>query len=160
MTKRELRKASGLCGECGTRKMVVGRASCVRCLKQSATRQLKKQRKWQVKGLCRWCGDVSLPGRRVCDPCLQKRRLRQKNRRISVRLVILAAKDKGCVDCGTKLPPEVMQLDHVRGTKKLEFRDNSKWRMKAVLTELKKCKVRCPNCHAMRHYNERKKYKR
>lgn len=51
-----------------------------------------------------------------------------------------------CVDCGED-DIAVLDFDHVRGTK----RDNiSKLRytsLKAVQEEIKKCEVRCANCH-------------
>lgn len=54
-----------------------------------------------------------------------------------------------------------MELDHVRGEKRFHFchaasfklRDGED-RLQAVLSEIAKCDLRCPNCHKMRHFTE------
>ena len=56
-----------------------------------------------------------------------------------------------CVDCGVELPPEVMELDHVFGPKAAKFANLAHSR-KRLEAEVAKCELRCPNCHAMRHY--------
>ena len=59
-----------------------------------------------------------------------------------------------CADCGRTFPPEVMQWDHLPGTRKLgnlstHFRGRSR---AAILEELAKCELVCANCHAMRTF--------
>lgn len=78
------------------------------------------------------------------------------------RALLIAAKSRPCVDCGIKLPPECMDLDHVRGEKAFSL---ARWnrervppgttRMKMLAAEIAKCDVRCPNCHRMRHFYKR-----
>ena len=56
-----------------------------------------------------------------------------------------------CVDCG-EANPIVLTFDHVRGEK---FKDLSKmwttgYALKRICEEIKKCDVRCFNCHAIR----------
>ena len=65
-----------------------------------------------------------------------------------------------CVDCSCG-DPIVLQFDHVRGTKR-----DSISRMvghyvswKTILKEIKKCEVRCANCHLRRHAKENGQYK-
>src|SRR6266508_4576028 len=54
----------------------------------------------------------------------------------------------GCIDCGFNKSPVALHFDHVRGDK---FQDiasllrNSSWR--TLEKEIKKCEVRCANCH-------------
>jgi hypothetical protein len=70
-----------------------------------------------------------------------------------------AARDNPCVDCGVALPPEVMELDHVRGEKLFSI-GGPKLRCRplpGVLSEIAKCDVRCPNCHKLRHHYERQR---
>jgi len=71
------------------------------------------------------------------------------------------ARDKPCADCGVRLPPQIMELDHVRGQKLfsvggslLRHRNEAE-----VREEIAKCEVRCPNCHKLRHYHERQERK-
>ncbi|WP_395000850.1 hypothetical protein [Acinetobacter sp.] len=56
---------------------------------------------------------------------------------------------KGCIDCGNK-EPIVLEFDHVRGTKIKEvsiLRRNCNW--KKIKEEIKKCDLRCANCHRL-----------
>lgn len=62
-------------------------------------------------------------------------------------------RDNPCVDCGICLPPEVMQLDHVFAPKTKKFANLASSRV-ALEAEVAKCELRCPNCHAMRHYHD------
>jgi len=61
-----------------------------------------------------------------------------------------------CVDCGE---PDivVLEFDHIRGHKtgcvKQMARDCS---MDTLVREVRKCEVRCSNCHKRRHYLEKK----
>ena len=57
-----------------------------------------------------------------------------------------------CVDCGEE-DLIVLEFDHVRGRKsacvKQLARDCS---METLVKEVRKCEVRCSNCHKRRHY--------
>lgn len=68
----------------------------------------------------------------------------------------LEARQTPCVDCGSRLPAEIMELDHVRGVKAFGFGGKIRSRTtEEVTAEIAKCEVRCPNCHRLRHYRER-----
>ncbi len=58
---------------------------------------------------------------------------------------------KACVDCGED-DPVVLHCDHVRGKKSMNIatlvRDGRSW--DSIAKELKKCEVRCANCHMRR----------
>lgn len=91
---------------------------------------------------------------------LARRKQRQtqyaKLRRAEFKTYLRGAKDKPCVDCGIKLPPECMDLDHVRGDKVFSFSKVFKTispSKEAIDAEVAKCDVRCPNCHRLRHYH-------
>ncbi len=52
-----------------------------------------------------------------------------------------------CVDCG-ETDPVVLEFDHVRGKKKYTISKMAgRYSNDSVLNELKKCDVRCANCH-------------
>jgi hypothetical protein len=71
------------------------------------------------------------------------------------RQMVLDAKADGCIDCGRKdLPPPLLELDHVRGERKFTMASCSGKSLKAIAAEIEKCEVRCPTCHALRHYHE------
>lgn len=90
-----------------------------------------------------------------CRPCNRELNRLSRERVPQVR-ALLEAKRRPCVDCGIELPPEVMECDHVRGTKSFALTQGTVRRrtLDAVLAEIAKCDVRCPNCHRMRHYRE------
>jgi len=53
-----------------------------------------------------------------------------------------------CVDCGEP-DPIVLDFDHVRGEKFLGIAELivRGFAMKVIIAEMKKCEVRCANCH-------------
>jgi hypothetical protein len=68
-----------------------------------------------------------------------------------VQKIVRAKKDDPCTDCGVTYPYYVMQFDHVKGIKKFNLGDTSRWTSeRVVLEELAKCEVVCANCHAER----------
>lgn len=91
-----------------------------------------------------------------------KRRENQKRLSTKRRIFVREYKrDKPCVDCGVILPPECMDLDHVRGEKKFSISHYAHaLKIERVEEELAKCDIRCPNCHRLRHYKEKRKCER
>jgi hypothetical protein len=59
---------------------------------------------------------------------------------------------KGCIDCGYNEHPAALQFDHVRGTKRANVSALAAKSWKAVIEEVRKCEVRCANCHAIKTY--------
>ena len=55
-------------------------------------------------------------------------------------------KDKHCIDCGAK---ENLELDHVDPNEKVDHRIWS-WSKQRIAEEVKKCVVRCEECHQIR----------
>jgi hypothetical protein len=75
--------------------------------------------------------------------------------------MVFAAKNKPCTDCRNSFPPEIMDLDHVRGEKlfslcsmKSHSRKTKYRTYKQIEEEIAKCDPRCPTCHRLRHYYE------
>lgn len=60
----------------------------------------------------------------------------------------------GCADCGEK-NPIVLDFDHVNGIKEfnLSWGLQKKFPMHRILAEIKKCEVRCANCHRIATHN-------
>ena len=52
----------------------------------------------------------------------------------------------GCVDCGYRDNPDALQFDHIRDKHRLIGSFSS---VRSCLPELRKCEVRCANCHAL-----------
>lgn len=74
-----------------------------------------------------------------------------------LRQIVVAAKEKPCVDCGRTYPTYVMDLDHVRGKKRLAVsRLVSRMVSEAALREeIAKCDVVCSNCHRERTFGDK-----
>lgn len=62
-----------------------------------------------------------------------------------------------CVDCGN-CDPRVLQFDHVRGEKKMPVSNMARfyYSQDTIMNEIKKCDIRCANCHAIRTAMERR----
>jgi hypothetical protein len=59
-----------------------------------------------------------------------------------------------CVDCGNT-DFRVLEFDHVRGIKQYEISElKTRLNWNNLLQEIKKCDVRCANCHRIKHYEE------
>lgn len=77
-----------------------------------------------------------------------------RNKKVRQELMAFVNRYKmlvGCVDCGYKQHPVALQLDHVRGEKiqaisTMISRCCSK---QLIKEEIRKCEVRCANCHAI-----------
>lgn len=82
-----------------------------------------------------------------------------KSRRSRIKSLLVLARDVPCGVCGVCLPSEVMDFDHIFEDKAFNIAHwgRATYRsLEDVLSEVRKCRVVCPNCHRMRHYNERK----
>ncbi|QQR82198.1 hypothetical protein IPJ70_02855 [Candidatus Campbellbacteria bacterium] len=81
----------------------------------------------------------------------------QKRHRIGVRRKLFEfLSTKSCVDCGEQ-DPIVLDFDHKNRAEK--FKSVSKmlsghYSWESVLKEIKKCTVRCANCHRRKTYKE------
>jgi len=76
---------------------------------------------------------------------------------VSKPAMVLASKSKPCADCGISFPPKVMQFDHVpgRGEKLFGIGGIHGRSLTEIATEIRKCDVVCPTCHALRTYYRR-----
>lgn len=81
----------------------------------------------------------------------------QKRHRIRIRTQLFNYLiDKKCVDCGES-DPIVLEFDHINPLNK--FKQISRllsghYSWDSVLKEIKKCDIRCANCHRRKTYKE------
>jgi hypothetical protein len=73
---------------------------------------------------------------------------RRGRERISA--AIEAVKRSPCADCGRRLPPHAMDLDHVRGDKRGDAGAMRRMAYDDALAEIAKCEVVCATCHRAR----------
>lgn len=57
----------------------------------------------------------------------------------------------GCIDCGYAQHAVALQFDHIGDDKKMNVSDmiRSDYSWITILEEIRKCEVRCANCHAV-----------
>lgn len=57
----------------------------------------------------------------------------------------------GCVDCGYKVNPRALHFDHIKGDKlgDISTMIGKGPSYKKIKDEIRKCEVRCANCHAI-----------
>jgi len=87
-----------------------------------------------------------------------KRKARQKALR--PKLIAFTNRYKtfcGCIDCGYKDNPVALQFDHVRGLKKDNVSSlvSQCFSMQVIKEEIRKCEVRCANCHSIVTHSRR-----
>ncbi len=87
--------------------------------------------------------------------------IRQRNRRQRNREYIFDyLKSQCCIDCGEN-NPVVLQFDHIRGkkTQHVSRLASAGSPIKKIQSEIKKCVVRCSNCHAIQTAKMQKWFK-
>ena len=91
---------------------------------------------------------------RLLEPEYRRRLNKYQNdRAIAIRRWLDAYKlERGCVDCGYKRHHAALHFDHVMGMKSLNV-SNAK-SLAAAQEEMKKCEVRCANCHFERTFKK------
>lgn len=77
-----------------------------------------------------------------------------QQRKKDIRNLVINAKNKPCVDCKQSYPYYVMDLDHIKGTKKflLSIAASNHRSLKSVIEEIAKCEAVCANCHRIRTF--------
>ena len=111
-----------------------------------------------LRGLCRDCGESERDGRSIirCTVCLEKNNAYNKKRdpTTSNKTLVKDFKSKPCTDCHKTYPQEIMECDHVRGTKLFTIGTGMHFSRSRLKAELEKCDVRCPTCHKLRHLRD------
>ena len=84
-----------------------------------------------------------------------KRKAKERNARVKAytyKLLRRYKKLKGCVDCGYNHNPIALQFDHVYGNKHLSISAmvGRGYSIPRIKEEVRKCEIRCANCHVIR----------
>jgi hypothetical protein len=74
-----------------------------------------------------------------------------------LQVLLRAAKDKPCADCGVRYPYYVMDLDHREGVEKIGPLAHflKKHSIRLLVAEIAKCDVVCSNCHRERTHQRK-----
>lgn len=89
-----------------------------------------------------------------------KKKAKERDNRIRPKLYEFVNRYKlmcGCVDCGYKLHPSALHLDHVRGKKHYAISEmiSRLYSLRRIKEEIRKCEVRCANCHSIVTFERR-----
>jgi hypothetical protein len=123
---------------------------CTYCKKQKPLFEfaLNKKRKSGLASFCRVCKRAY--ERKYYSTSKRRQNSIKKNKAISRQktreFVYEYLKTHPCVDCGEN-DPIVLEFDHVRGKKRGDIAALKQISQRAVEQEIKKCEVRCANCH-------------
>ena len=116
--------------------------TCSKCRVAKAIGEFSRQTK-RLDGLQQYCT--------LCSRAAKRKHMQKRGRELD------KLKDRPCLDCYERFPPECMDFDHVRGEKLfgiVEARGSAiAWQ--TVLNEIAKCDLVCANCHRMRTYIRR-----
>jgi predicted Zn-dependent protease len=76
---------------------------------------------------------------------------RARKRGAKWRLSQLIKLEQGCIDCGYNEHAVALQFDHVSDDKKMNVSDmiRSDYAWSSIMEEIRKCEVRCANCHSV-----------
>ena len=82
-----------------------------------------------------------------CDSCIKKTKASEVKKRL------VEYKGGRCKDCDQEYYPVVFDFDHIDPDEK-SFKISGKaiYRWRELIKEVKKCDLRCANCHRLRHY--------
>lgn len=101
-----------------------------------------------AEGLCRACYNKAWRAKRNG---YHRDYLRQR------KLELLALRGGQCVDCGYNRHPAALDFDHVIGSKEFSIALGLGKPWDVLVTEAKKCVIRCANCRRerMQHYQDK-----
>ncbi len=130
--------------------------TCSRCgeVKQESEFAFKSRAKNLLHVWCKVCQKVYKDKHYIDNKADYIRRVGIRNRRVKDELnirLIEYLKTHPCVDCGES-NHVVLQFDHVRGQKKnaISYMVSNGFSWSVIFEEIKKCAVRCANCHMIK----------
>jgi len=138
---------------------------CAKCHKFKSLSEFsfKNKQRGLLVSYCKDCNRVyqrNHYGRNKSDYRIKRKEWRAKFRREIRDKIIAYFKSHPCVDCGEK-DYSVLEFDHVGGNKKSNIAslicNDASW--DTIKEEIKKCKVRCANCHKRRTARQLSWYK-
>ncbi len=142
--------------------MTTDTRKCTRCLEEKKITEFnfKDKRKGKRQVYCRVCMRELIQMHYQAHQAyyIRKARLRTKRIRKEQREWIMNYLElHPCVNCG-EADPVCLDFDHVRGKKRMEVSRmiSLGYSWDTIEAEIKKCEVRCANCHRKRHAKNRK----
>lgn len=132
--------------------------TCSRCGETKPVSEFNRKTPGRLQTYCRSCNSAYLKrhyAENLAYYVAKAARFKKQQKTASRTKLLQYFATHPCVDCG-ETDPIVLQFDHVRGSKVAEvarlLNDGRAWRW--IETEIKKCDVRCANCHIRRTAKE------
>jgi hypothetical protein len=132
---------------------------CQKCKERKPVESFNKNRakKDGLQNYCRFCQRESDKNYYSNNPSRRKQ-IRIRARKEMDRLYGIVKEyllSHPCVDCGNS-DIRVLEFDHVRGIKTncISIMLVNTVREEVLKKEIKKCEIRCANCHKIRHYKK------
>jgi hypothetical protein len=132
--------------------------TCLQCGEEKESEEFHKD-KSSSTGHRRWCKEcvrlyTKVRYEKNRGKILERNRQDKRKLRLENRIKVLEyLKDHPCVDCG-ETDPIVLQFDHVRKKTRSVCQLLLNWVWETVEKEIRKCEVRCANCHARKTSKE------
>ena len=128
---------------------------CLGCNKIKVSDELYKNGKYIKTDKCKKC--TNKKHREVYKKNIGVKRIEKKEisrkRRVQSRIKLLGYLSMHpCVDCGES-NPVVLEFDH-QEKKKINVSQMGNYKWESILKEIKKCEVRCSNCHKIKTSQE------
>lgn len=135
---------------------------CVTCKKELPIEEFGNNRT-KFDGKQPYCKGCSKVKDKKCYDGSPTRKIKVVDRRKKIRLdhqqfILDYLRNHPCVDCGEDRIP-CLDFDHVRGTKIQDVPKLIGGSLNRLISEIKKCEVRCANCHRIRTFNKIGTYK-
>lgn len=141
---------------------------CCRCKVAKPLESFGKSR-WRPDGLVHYCIECtsiinreSYNRRKLLPNCKREKSLSLLvNKPARTRVQLMNFRNRflgrikvkfGCVDCGYKAHAAALDFDHVRGKKIFSVSSGKSRSMKTLKEEIRKCEIRCANCHRIATY--------
>jgi|SRR5579872_7331304 len=123
---------------------------CRRCneTKPEASFNFKYRDAGKLQSYCKVCSRIYVKEHYYANKTYYLQKARKRNKVIRKYLqeyVLNYLNTHPCVDCGEK-DPVVLEFDHIRD-KLIAVSELFKYSLKKMESEIKKCEVRCSNCH-------------
>lgn len=123
---------------------------CTNCKEEKNSKEfnLNKKSKSGLQAYCRSCAKKRYEMWKKTANAKESRRVRNKRYRLEIRQRLMQyLQDKSCIDC-FESRPACLDFDHVRGKKKFNISEAvGKYSWGTMLNEIRKCVIRCANCH-------------
>ena len=151
----QAKREAGLCISCGRNPRWEERIRCQQCIVKRREQGLRNQQARRIDGLCILCGDPTIYKKELCSSCYGRLQRNDKNKRITLRTLVMNKLGNSCSCCGEK-EPKFLTIDHVNNDGNADRTKRSDATiLRSILQEDRKdIQILCWNCNLGKNLNE------